>query len=422
MFKIISNPLVKLIIKIILGITICAIIIAVSFGSNILVQQVVNREVIALENYAKVYKYFVTSITSSDFENALFFLDVVTPTLYFPMIITDANDLPLQDYESYTLNIPALKRISSIDEQHNYLVRRIEKMKRGYPPITVLDDNGEVIVKFYYSHSSLVDYLRFFPLISVITVVIFVMIGYFAFNAARNNEQSRVWVGMSRETAHQLGTPISSLFAWIELLRLNKDFPEAIEETALEIENDINRLNIIATRFSKIGSKPDMKIINISDKIDNVCNYYERRLPYLTGKVTINRNYSSDILLNANDMLMIWVFENLIKNAVEAMEGNKGEITISAVKLSDKKIQLLVQDTGKGMNTTAKLQVFEPGFTTKKRGWGIGLNFVKRIIEEYHSGKIYVKETSLGKGTTFAIELPTVVEIEETAKNSNQLF
>jgi len=404
-----ANPLVKLIIKSILGITIFAIIIAVSFGSNILVQQVINREKVSLKTYSNIYKHF---ITGSDIESALFLLEEITPTLYFPMIITDENDEPIQDYEAYTLNITALKKINSIDAQHKYLVGQIQKMKQNYPPIIVPDADGKIIAKFYYSHSTLVDYLRFFPLVSVLTVVIFVLIGYFAFNAARNNEQSRVWIGMARETAHQLGTPISSLMAWIELLRLNKEFPEVIESTALEIENDINRLNVIATRFSKIGSQPDIKLINISDKIDSVCNYYERRLPYLAGKITINKNYRKNILLNANDMLMIWVFENLIKNAVEAMEGNKGEITITANQLSNKKILFLIKDTGKGMSTKAKLQVFEPGFTTKKRGWGIGLNFVKRIIEEYHNGKIYVKETSLGKGTTFAIELPATDEVD----------
>jgi signal transduction histidine kinase len=405
-----SNLLIKLIIKIILGITIFAIIIAVSFGSNYLVQQVTNREKASLETYANIYKHY---ITGTDIESALFFLEVITPTLYFPMIITDANDEPIQDYESYTLNIFELEKIHSIEEQHKYLVKQINEMKQTYSPIIVPDDDGEIIAKFYYSHSKLVDYLRFFPLLSVIAVIVFVIIGYFAFNAARNNEQSSVWVGMAKETAHQLGTPISSLFAWIELLRLNKQFPEVIEDTAFEIENDINRLNIIAMRFSKIGSKPDMKIINISQKIDEVCNYYEKRLPHLAGKVTINRDYSKEIFIKANDMLMIWVFENLIKNAVEAMEGKNGELTISTdfssnskKKKTSNKIQFLVKDTGKGMNTKLKLQIFEPGFTTKKRGWGIGLNLVKRIIEEYHNGKIYVKESSLGKGTTFAIELP----------------
>jgi signal transduction histidine kinase len=364
-----------------------------------------------LRTYANIYRHY---ITATDVESALFFLEVITPTIYFPMIITDADNEPIQDYQSYSLNIDALKHIHSIDAQKRFLDREIRQMGSVYPPIIVPDENGEVMAKFYYSHSKLVDLLRFFPLISVLIVFGVVIIAYLAFNAARNNEQSLVWVGMARETAHQLGTPISSLLAWMELLKLNKEYPDVIEDTANEIENDIDRLNTIATRFSKIGSQPDMKLINISEIIDDVCQYYERRLPHLAGKVTINKKYADNIYVNANDTLISWVFENLIKNAVEAMEGKKGYLYISSNNISKNKIQILVKDTGKGMNAKLKYQIFEPGFTTKKRGWGIGLSLVKRIIEEYHHGKIYVKESNVGSGTTFAIELP--IEIKKKAK------
>jgi len=176
--------------------------------------------------------------------------------------------------------------------------------------------------------------------------------------------------------------------------------------TANELESDINRLSIIATRFSKIGSAPDLKPIDISEKIDEVILYYERRLPNLSGKIDIYKQYDANIIIKGNDMLISWVFENLIKNGVEAMEGNKGEMTLKIEKISNRLIQILISDTGKGMTTKMKYHIFEPGYTTKKRGWGIGLSLVKRIIEEYHHGKIYVKESIIGKGTTFAIELP----------------
>jgi len=241
-----------------------------------------------------------------------------------------------------------------------------------------------------------------------LTVMTIIGIGYIAFSSAKDSEQSRIWVGMAREAAHQLGTPISSLLAWIELLKLNKSYPEMIENVSSEIENDVERLNIIATRFSKIGSLPDIKPTNIAEKINEVCNYYEKRLPNLARKVTINRKYENPLIINANEILIGWVFENLIKNAFEAMDGKNDEITIYSNRLSNKKLQILVKDTGKGMNAKLKLQIFEPGFTTKKRGWGIGLNLVKRIIEEYHLGKIYVKESAPNKGTTFAIELPII--------------
>ena len=279
-------------------------------------------------------------------------------------------------------------------------------MEKNYKPILVYDNSGNVISKFYYSHSNLVEVLKLFPFVSIILISTIVGFGYFALASIRNNEQSKIWIGMARETAHQLGTPLSSLLAWLEILRNNKDDKEMINITTNEIENDLNRLNTIAIRFSKIGSKPDKKNINIDNIIEEVANYYEKRLPHISKKVTINRSFTGRTKIFANPMLMTWVFENLIKNAAEAMEGKVGNIEISTQEISNKKILILVKDTGKGMTKKMKFQIFDPGFTTKKRGWGIGLNLVKRIIEEYHNGKIYVKESNLKKGTTFAIELP----------------
>ncbi|MDR0926669.1 MAG: HAMP domain-containing histidine kinase [Ignavibacteria bacterium] len=397
------SPFVKFIIKIVIVASILAVIIVVSYASNLLVDQVIRREKQELQTFANTYRYYVTA---TDVESALFFLEAITPNIYFPMIITDGNDEPIQDYESFTLNMDELKYITSIDVQHEYLVAQIKKMKRTYPPIIVPDANGQIIAKFYYTHSNLVDMLRFFPLVSVLMVMTIVIIGYWAFNGARNNEQSRLWVGMARETAHQLGTPISSLLAWIELLKLNRDAPESIDETADEIEKDVERLNMIATRFSKIGSNPDMQQLNVSEELNEICDYYERRLPHLAGKISIYKDYDTNLYIQANATLFSWVFENLIKNAVEAMDGKPGELYITAKQLSKNKLQFLIKDSGKGMNKKMRLQIFEPGFTTKKRGWGMGLSLVRRIIEEYHHGKIYVKESAIGKGTTFAIELP----------------
>jgi signal transduction histidine kinase len=397
------NPFAKYVSKIIILGGILLILVGISYVSNSLVLQVISREKEQLHTYTEVYRHY---ILSQDVESALFFLEVITPTLYFPLIITDINDEPLQDYQSFTLNIDELNNLHSLEEQRKYLLEMISDMKESYSPIIITDINGEPIAKFYYSHSLLGDLLRFFPLVSILIMLIIVLFGYIEFNATKNNEQSKVWVGMARETAHQLGTPISSLLAWIELLKLNKEHPDVIMDTADEIENDINRLSIIATRFSKIGSEPDIKFVNISDKIDEVIAYYERRLPNLNGKVEIYKEYIPNIIIDANDMLIGWVFENLIKNGVEAMEGHKGKLSVIINNISHKRIQILITDTGKGMATKMKYKIFEPGFTTKKRGWGIGLSLVKRIIEEYHHGKIYVKDTTLGKGTTFAIDLP----------------
>ena len=397
------NPFVKYISKIITIFIFLVIFVAVAYISNLLVLQVIDREKEQLNIYSKVYRHY---ILSNDINETLFFLEVITPTLYLPLIITDLDDAPIQDYHSFTLNIDELNNLNTLEEQREYLIGMIKSMKANYEPIMVLDDNGKPIAKFYYNHSRLVDLLRFFPLITVLVVLSIVMFAYIAFNASKNNEQSKVWVGMSKETAHQLGTPISSLLAWIELLKLNKEYPEVIMDTAEEIENDIERLDIIARRFSKIGSAPDLKPINISNKIDEVINYYYRRLPNLSGKIEIHKEYPDNIIINANDMLIGWVLENLIKNGVEAMEGSKGDLYLKIDNTSSKKLQILITDTGKGMTPKMRYKIFKPGFTTKKRGWGMGLSLVRRIIEDYHYGRIYVKKTVINKGTTFLIEIP----------------
>ena len=401
-FDKVSSPLAKITIKIGLLITMLIVFIGTVIFSNILVTHIVKQENSIMQTYMDIYRYY---LTKNNYEDMLFFLESVTPAVKFPIIITDAEDEPIQDYDAFSLNTE-VSNYKTIEKKREYLLKLIQKMHANYEPILVFDDDGNINSKFYYTHSNLVEDLKIFPIISALSISIIIGIGYFAFTSARNNEQSKVWVGMARETAHQLGTPLSSLLAWIELLRFNKTQPELIEETANEIEKDINRLNIIATRFSKIGSLPDKKNIDLRTIIEDVSNYYEKRLPHNIGRVIINKIYNGRTEIVANNILMGWVFENLIKNAAEAMEGAGGIIEISTIELSPKKILILVKDTGKGMTKKMRMQIFEPGFTTKKRGWGIGLNLVKRIVEEYHSGKIYIKDSSPRKGTIFAIELP----------------
>eukprot|EP01107_Rhizomastix_libera_P002495 TRINITY_DN14337_c0_g1_i1.p1 TRINITY_DN14337_c0_g1~~TRINITY_DN14337_c0_g1_i1.p1 ORF type:complete len:242 (+),score=-22.42 TRINITY_DN14337_c0_g1_i1:549-1274(+) len=238
----------------------------------------------------------------------------------------------------------------------------------------------------------------------------FIMVGYMAFSNIRRNEQSKVWVGMAREAAHQLGTPLSSLLAWIEILRYSKENPDSIDETLSEMDKDISRLQIITTRFSKIGSKPELEELNLSELIENVCLYFEKRLPHLGRKVDIVRKIDKPVIANVNADLFAWVFENLLKNAAEAIEVKHGEITLSYGTFTKHKVIIYVKDTGKGMTKKLRRQIFYPGYTTKKRGWGLGLSLSKRIVEEYHSGKIYVKDSSPGKGTTFCIEIPVEIE------------
>lgn len=397
------SPVAKWQIKSILALLAFVIVIAVIIFTQSLANELVSHEKRLINLYAKTYQNY--SDPSKNLENLIFFLDEITTTLTFPIIMTNADDEPMEDFASYTLNIPLSNKMT-IDEQRMFLKRYIRKMAESYPPIILEDENGVVFYKIYYTHSDLIDRLRMFPLISLIMISAFIAIAYIAFSSVRRNEQSKVWVGMAREAAHQLGTPLSSLLAWIEILRYSKDQPDAIEGTLHEMSNDINRLQIITTRFSKIGSMPEKEKANLNLLIEDVSAYFEKRLPHLGRKVEINRQFDSEIIVEVNVDLIAWVFENLLKNAAEAIEDKFGAINISTHLIPGKKAVVYISDNGKGLSGKVKRQIFFPGFTTKKRGWGLGLSLARRIIEEYHSGKIYVKDTAIGKGTTFAVEIP----------------
>jgi signal transduction histidine kinase len=271
----------------------------------------------------------------------------------------------------------------------------LREMKQQNKPITVTISNNDKNF-IYYKDSNLLTTLKYFPFIQLGVIALFLVVGYSLFSTARKSEQNQVWVGMARETAHQLGTPLSSLMAWNELRKVSKKEPDFDE-----IEKDIKRLETITNRFSKIGSQPILKNENLSDLLLDISSYMQSRI---SEKVIIHKEIPHSIVLPMNYTLMEWVVENLIRNAVDAMEG-EGSINIS---LNDEngKITLDISDTGKGIPKREFKTVFRPGFTTKKRGWGLGLSLAKRIIEEYHAGKIFVKNSEHGKGTTFRIILP----------------
>lgn len=248
-----------------------------------------------------------------------------------------------------------------------------------------------------YDDSLILKRLAYYPYVQLGVVLIFVVVAIFALLTSKRAEQNKVWVGLSKETAHQLGTPISSLMAWTEILREN--YPD--DELIPEIDKDVKRLQLIADRFSKIGSLPEPVPTNLNEVLDHVIDYMDRR----TSKtVTMVKELPDhDVVLRLNASLFEWVIENLSKNAVDAM-GGRGTITLRVLDMPSKAI-VEVQDTGKGIRKKDIGNVFRPGFTTKKRGWGLGLSLAKRIVEEYHHGRIYVKSSEMGKGTTFGIEL-----------------
>ncbi|WP_026231591.1 sensor histidine kinase [Neolewinella persica] len=255
----------------------------------------------------------------------------------------------------------------------------------------------------YFGESRLLRQLRYFPLIQAILIGTFVFLGYLGINQTRKAEQNRVWVGMAKETAHQLGTPISAIMGWVEHLKLMYADDEDLMEVSDELGRDVERLSMVANRFSKIGATPELEPVNIFEELNKCREYMEKRAP---RKVSFNfpAPNSGDIKAAINPLLFDWVFENLLRNALDAMDG-KGVISGSIRELEDK-VYIDITDTGKGIAPKNVRKVFNPGFTTKKRGWGLGLSLVKRIVEEYHKGKIVVSHSEVGKGTTFTITLP----------------
>jgi signal transduction histidine kinase len=277
------------------------------------------------------------------------------------------------------------------------LKNELEKMK-GYSepiPIVLSDENT---LYLYYRESNILRNLRYYPVVQLFVIIIFIIVAYFAFDATQRAEQNQVWVGMSKETAHQLGTPISSLMAWIELLKMQNVDPALIEE----FENDTRRLEKITERFSKIGSKPELLTTNLVEVLLSTVSYLKTRS---SEKVKFEMNFSEGDRVEAplNAALFSWVVENLSKNAIDAMDNN-GKITF---ELQEKNENVLIDitDTGKGVPKSQQKTIFQPGFSTKKRGWGLGLSLAKRIIENYHNGKIFIKWSESGKGTTFRIVL-----------------
>lgn len=277
------------------------------------------------------------------------------------------------------------------------LQKELKKMKGHSPPIEVIITDTERQY-FYYRESYLLRNLRLFPVIQLMVIFLFIAVAYLAFSASRSAEQNQVWVGMSKETAHQLGTPISSLMAWIELLRLQN----ADETIVSEFEKDIQRLEKITERFSKIGSKPELLHTNLLQVVRSTVEYLRKRS---SGKVkyVITADDNADWNIPLNEALFSWVIENLCKNAIDAMN-SEGVITIS-MNIKDNDLIMDVSDTGKGLPKSQFKAIFRPGYSTKKRGWGLGLSLAKRIVENYHKGKIFIKHSELKKGTTFRIIL-----------------
>jgi two-component system, sporulation sensor kinase D len=292
-----------------------------------------------------------------------------------------------------------------------YFVRQLKKMQQQHKPAYIQSEeilDGQRLT-LYYKDSSILTQLRFFPYIQLGVIVLFLATAYVAFSSARKAEQDQVWVGMAKETAHQLGTPISSLMAWVELMKSRFDAED--DPLVAEMENDIHRLEIITDRFSKIGSKPILEDHVVYLVIKNFVDYFKVRT---SDKINFKITGDNQVRALLSIPLFDWVIENLLKNAANAIE-NEGNITINIIEnLAKEEVFIDVTDTGKGIPYSKFNTVFQPGYTTRKRGWGLGLSLTKRIVENYHSGEIFVKDSELGKGTTFRIILKSSITYEPT--------
>jgi signal transduction histidine kinase len=285
------------------------------------------------------------------------------------------------------------------NEKMIFLETKIKEMEKKYEPIIVEIEGLNFKNFVFYDESDLLKKFRYYPYVQLTAIGILMILAYWALNYTRKSEQNRLWVGLAKETAHQLGTPISGLMAWVELLKLK---PQVDERTFSEMEKDILRLATVTERFSNIGSNPQLKYDDMVQSINNVIDYLSKRS---SKKIKILFEHANTELKTwFNKSLFEWVIENLCKNAIDSIE-NKGEIIVT-LKTEFNKILIEVKDNGKGMNKNQVKRIFQPGYTTKQRGWGLGLTLSKRIIEQYHKGKIFVKETEPNKGTTFRIELP----------------
>jgi len=356
------------------------------FVSQKLVRDLSNEERAKMELFAQAYHTFNAADENTDLSLVL---SVISGNNTIPVIVVD-QDGQVQNFQ----NLEIGKADTAV-----YLARSLEKMRSQGNSIKIWFD-GQDRENYYevcFDESLLLSRLTVYPFIQIGVVVLFVLIAIFALLSFKKTEQNRVWVGLSKETAHQLGTPISSLMAWTELLH-DKYRDPLIDE----MEKDVDRLQMVADRFSKIGSIPELTLVDIRELLQSVLDYTRTRTPKTVEYVC--RYPSEPVLAKVNPSLLGWVIENLCKNAADAMEGS-GKLTVTLAETPDS-VLIDVADTGRGIPKNAWKSVFDPGFTTKKRGWGLGLSLARRIVCEYHGGRIFVLSSEQGKGTEFRIVLP----------------
>ena len=407
-----------------LTLSLLAILICVAsvFITNKLVKELKSEETKKIEIWAQATKQLVNSYSQGDFSLAI---KVVSENRNIPVILIDECDSILEtrninffsnsdsivlnkyDEIKYSINpldkdsVTTIKAEKLLKQYKLHLRETLNEMKAsGDEPIEInfIGDKQWI----YYADSELLNNLRYYPIYQLFFIFIFVFIGYMVFSSARKSEQNQVWAGMAKETAHQIATPLSSLMAWSELIKNEKN-----EDMIFEMKKDLHRLETIADRFSKIGSKPKLEKHEIISIVEKSVRYLKSRLSQNTEFIL--ENSEEKLFVNINKTLLEWVIENICKNAVDAMQG-KGKIKI-AINQNDSTIQIIIKDTGKGIDKLLISDIFKPGVTSKARGWGLGLSLSKRIIEDYHKGKLFLLESNEQNGTSFAIVLPKESDI-----------
>lgn len=362
---------------------------------NNLVKDLSKQERERMEIWADATKEMITQQSGTDVD---FLFSIINRNTTIPVLLTD-DDGNILSHSNFTLPEPidSLNPMFLSQANEAYLRDKLDDLRNSSNVIHIEIDKDSS-QHLYYEDSTLLKQLNYYPYVQLLVMLAFVVVVYFAVTSTKTAEQNKVWVGLSKETAHQLGTPISSLMAWMELMEsMGVD-----AETVAEMNKDVQRLSTIASRFSKIGSKPQMENENLNDVVTRASSYMASRI---SSRIKLSINTCAGVIpVMASTPLFEWVMENLIKNAVDAMDGS-GSITVTT-GVEKGKGYIEVADTGKGLSRKNFKTIFNPGYTTKKRGWGLGLTLAKRIIEQYHSGKIYVLTSEPGVGTTFRIEVP----------------
>jgi hypothetical protein len=376
--------------------------------SMVYTQYLVNKLKVEERNRMELYRRSVQITGTMDNElpeNVKELLaDIMSNNKNIPVILTD-EQFVLQDMRNFSKNLDSFGLQTAKDTA--FAQEELKAMRQnGYPPITT-QENGKVMQYVFYKDSMILTLLQFYPIFQFILIGSFILFGYAGFSTARRSEQNQVWVGMAKETAHQLGTPITAILAWIDLLKTTHEGDENTQEIVVELEKDVSRLELVADRFSKIGSAPDLVEVDIREALERIRTYMQKRSPRKVSFDFPKIQIDNPLNVKINNHLFDWVVENLLRNALDAMETGAGKIT-ATVSITGKFVTIDISDTGKGIPANKFKTIFQPGYTTKKRGWGLGLSLAKRIIEDYHAGQIFVKKSAAGVGTTFTIQLPKV--------------